>query len=425
MPSSPTMTRWSARQFDSMISSIAIGRPACANALVDSVGRAADRLLGCDLQPVLRVAMHWLHLAGLTAAESGTGVTRVAVGSLRRALQVLPLRTSDSITGAAWQDLANKVEAYECFRFAESIVNGGHARGDPDLAARVDRCMRLDRYSALWALEGLGYAAADHALEQDAGRGELRLGREVERLAPASWIPVHTGIGLSLASDVLEALDPGCSEAQLQTTLRRLIDLCRANSQGSYHLYALEALGFVSRNLHPHLLAPIDRQLQLIDIDLRTLLWHGVGRACYFAPSQLPTGPISTALELCDRDSPDERARTSSVSGLAWAVTLVNIRHPVVLESFVRLHHRRLQRSRDAVASGVASAISTWRTVHGSDRLLGAYVRTAPSSLSGAAATAWREMVQLPCSAALRGFQPGNGIEIGAGLLAPPPSGQD
>ncbi len=209
-----------------------------------------------------------------------------------------------------------------------------------------------------------------------------------------SLVALHAGLGLGLAGRVLEAIPETASGGELRRALDRFSDLCRENSREGYADVAFEALGLVARNLHPELVDRIDEELRQEDPSAADLFWHGVGRGLYFAPTQaLPLGSWSRALDKIRRESPDARARRNVLSGFAWALTLVNLRHPEVLAAFLRAHAAAVRE--DAWTHGVVAALLVWRAAAGREELLERFLSHR--------AEGWRDLVRRPCEEALGG----------------------
>ena len=86
----------------------------------------------------------------------------------------------------------------------------------------------------------------------------------------------------------------------------------------------------------------VDRGLSAIDPDIVGYFWHGVGRGLYFLPINALPCSSSTwrAVEMAHEEAPHTLGRLNALGGLAWAVTLVNIRHPAILEAFLNVMMR-------------------------------------------------------------------------------------
>jgi len=219
-------------------------------------------------------------------------------------------------------------------------------------------------------------------------------------------------MGLSLAQRALATVG---SDGDVQEALGRFVELCDDNSRDGFVGAAYEALGLVARNLYPQMVEAIDRRLAARDDDLGAHFWHGVGRAVYFAPTNFLPGRCSRRriAEALAREPPHPLAARNAVAGLAWAMALVNIRHPEILQAFLgRFVPGALDA--DAFADGVSSAIVIWHRAAPDDPDLEAFCRHRPAS-DPATAALWNEVVSEPCARALR--EDASGIRGGPGEL--------
>lgn len=254
---------------------------------------------------------------------------------------LLPMLETGTLTAARlWPgdgrgvtELSNKVEAFAGFR--EGCDTARMRRGTGET------------YRELWMREGAGYAVGERFDGGDAG---WEGGERVESL------PRHTGLGLSVASRLLT--DGTSSPSRV---IERFVALIERAVPAAARPAALENLGFGVRMLRPEHLADYDRLLGGRDPELLELFWHGAGRGLYFAPTELVPSPAGrwSALDRSLQNAPHELARRNGVAGLAWALTLVNVRHPEVVEGRLRA----LAEHREAVpwaAHGLASALIFW-----------------------------------------------------------------
>src|SRR5262249_11421336 len=173
---------------------------------------------------------------------------------------------------------------------------------------------------------------------------------------------LHAGMGLSFANRLLETIKPGSPGGRVREVLGQFVELCKENSTNGYQGAAYESLGLVARNLYPHMVRSIDQQLSAIHGDLVGYFWHGVGRAIYFAPTNFwPDGRSpDRGVEMALRVSPHEVARLNSLAGLTWALTLVNIRQPEIMQSLLKRQGRLLNED-GAFSNGLSSAIIIWQ----------------------------------------------------------------
>ena len=81
-------------------------------------------------------------------------------------------------------------------------------------------------------------------------------------------------------------------------------------------------------------------------------------------------------------------------------MTLVNIRNPVILESFLERQTDRVL-DNDAFTNGVSSSIMIWRDSAGHDPWLEKFCKFEPDAANADRVGRWEEMVRRPCRAAL------------------------
>ena len=276
----------------------------------------------------------------------------------------------------AWDEFNNKLQAFSLFKFADTVINRA-PQGHWSLPELVDRALQLGDYSSVWVIEGLGSYYADLQLKHG-GLPDHLLSDVQSRMLPAAGVlPLHTGMGLVFAESVLQAMNDATPQPVL---LDRLVALCRNNSQEGYWGAVFEALGLVARNLYPHLITSIDLHLRQNE-ELLAYFWHGIGRGLYFVPTNF--FPFHSApwraFDMCLREPPHETGRHNTVAGLAWALTLVNIRQPEIVAAFLK-HHEKDMGEGDAVANGICSAMMIWRDSSPNDRYLNALAQYQPDS---------------------------------------------
>jgi hypothetical protein len=335
-------------------------------------------------------------------AVLGEAASRQAVAAALRLMQESAEAVHAALPGEAgleWRELANKLEAFESFQQAPALV--GLAPGaEPSLEAQLRRAAALGTYRSVWTIEGLGYALAESAWAVGRAPRRLFADARLNHLPAHAVVPLHTGAGLSFAGRLL-AMDGALSSADLA----RWIAQWEENARPGYRCIAVEALGLVARNLHPHLLPGLGGLLGAIDPVLAEHLWHGAGRGLYFVPSHaVPySGAAGRALEKARREPPDEPGGRNAIAGLAWALTLVNLRQPAILAGVLRRHLGEIG-STEAFANGVASAVLVWYDIVGLDSHLDAFLAYRPEGPAQAAL--WRDLVARPCEEALQHTYP-------------------
>jgi hypothetical protein len=366
------------------------------------VTRAVEAELGGGMNMIFRIGeqlqrgaadMAWGALAGDEDAARRALKTAfdVAGGAAAAAGPLAPSREGR----LAWLELRNKLEAYNLFAYVDLAL--GLRPGDPvTLHELLERASALGPYRSVWATEGVGYFYAETA--RGAGRAALDLSAHADSLPASSLAALHAGAGLSFAASALEPLGPRCTSRELSHALEQFIALCRACSRGGYEGAAYEALGLWTRSLSPHLVTDIDRQLSEAGDEMVGYFWHGVGRALYFAPTNaLPVGGDWPAADAARGEPPHELGRVNALAGLTWALALVNVRHPEVLECFLARHGRGPEEG-DALANGFCSAFIVWRDCSPADTYLEALCEHRPADAG--AARLWERQVARPCAEA-------------------------
>lgn len=297
----------------------------------------------------------------------------------------------------AWLELQNKLETFNLFAHVDLELD--LLRKNACLREDVVRASRLGSYRSVWAIEGVGHFYAE--LDDTSGH-PLNLTTEADALPRSSLVALHSGAGLSFADRCLETITAWHTDTQVRTTLERFIALCNEKSHEAYVGAAYEALGLVTRNLHPHLLLEIDHHLAALDEELVAYFWHGVGRGIYFAPTNfLPDGKSPRrVIKQIEQESPHELARLNALSGLTWALVLVNIRHPRILEAFISDNFSKL--NRENFASALCSAAMVWCESSPEDKALTALWKHRPSD--GQIARFWNAYVSEPGSSVMNEY---------------------
>jgi hypothetical protein len=297
-----------------------------------------------------------------------------------------------------WQEFQNKLQAFYLFEHVDSALNFPPIP-NTSLNELVAAISHLDPYFAVWSAEGLGHHYADAYWERHGTPRNILCSDQSTRLPPASLIPLHAGMGLCFADRLLRFVK---SEADIPVVLQSFARLCRANSQHGYFGAAYESLGMVVRNLYPQVIDAIDRHLLQADSELASYFWHGIGRAIYFAPTHFLSGFRQT-WEGSQQEPPHSLGKANAAAGLAWALTLVNIRHPEILEDILRRHGDRLTRS-DAFSNGVCSAVMIWHDIVPADRFLSAFCQYRPAASDFKMMNLWNQHVTSACDDALRRY---------------------
>lgn len=302
----------------------------------------------------------------------------------------------------AWRELSHKLAAYDRFRAAGGMVARGAA--EAPLAEAVRAALDLEPGVAPWVVEGLAFARAEAAWAafERGGPGGFLSGPDAAGIPPAALLPLHTGLGMSLARRALDGLGSRPDDAELGRALARFTALCRAHARPEYLEAALEAVGLVARTLHPHLLERLAGAAGEVASEegLEELLRHGAGRGLYFSPAHvLPVlDPAVRALRAAWREGDDD-ARRNGVAGVAWALTLVNLHDPEVVAGVLE-GAEAAGIDRSAFAHGVASAVTLRTDVVGRDPDLDAFLAHRPACGGCHRADLWERWVRRPAEEA-------------------------
>ncbi len=375
----------------------------------DAVADAAAEQLDGALATTYRDGDRWLRElvgAAFGAVDPALDVSRQVASrtifrgsllALRRSAEVLVAALPAS-AGAGWQELRNKLEAFEHFQFAESILSPA-GRRPSGLREQVESAERYGPYLELWLAEGLGFAYAEAAWRSGEPRELLRR-PATDALPAGSLIPLHTGMGLSLARRALPEVEAPASDTAVAAALERFDRRCQDNARDGFALASYEALGLIVRQLAPEAVADVDRALAGAGERRRGAFWHGLGRGLYFVASQSLPGSTGRAVDKARREAPAGLPRANALSGLAWAVTLVNLRQPALLEAF--LDEQRFVRDEGAAAgAGIASALRLWVDAAGREATCERFLGHRPDA---GVAGDWRRLVAEPCERALAGW---------------------
>ncbi len=227
------------------------------------------------------------------------------------------------------------------------------------LGETVAKGYALGSFPALWAVEGIGHDLVESRHHRGESLTELLTSADLAGLPEGSLTMLHAGVGLGLAEIALEDLRPESSPEKIDAALQWFLKVCASASRPAYLGCALESLGLVTRHFHGHtMVLALDRRLEMMDASLRGFFWHGVGRALYFSPENMVPNLTSAwpVVAMCGRLAPHDLARENMIAGVAWAMTMVNLKQPVVLEGFLKKHGVGFGDT-DAFANGVMSAL--------------------------------------------------------------------
>jgi len=342
---------------------------------------------------------------GLTpTAYTPRGLTRTALSLMRQSAGVLAALGPRSDARSALREFQTKLEVFDLFENVDAKLR---LSGDrlPSLEDLVERVDGIDPFTAVWMMEGIGHYYCETAWELTGTPNGLLTG--VGSIPRKSLVPLHAGMGLSLANRLLARARSACrrcpTSGSLTDVLRQFVSLCKDNSSEAYLGASYEALGLIARNLYPHLVAEIDRELVQMGENLSDYFWHGVGRAIYFAPTNYVPGSARRVVELAQQEPPHELGRCNALAGASWAMVLVNLREPEVIEA-VLVQCEGIRFDTDAFAHGVSSAALIWLNTTESPAELETLCRRQPLVEHPTAAERWNTLIYRPCRRVLNQY---------------------
>jgi hypothetical protein len=313
------------------------------------------------------------------------------------------LRSAKIDSPAVFQEFSNKLYIIQLVTQVHADFGLDDPSSDRSVASLVDRAANKETFPRLWVVEGIGNYCGDHAMASATGgdpSGLLTDGAAAV-LPPWSLTMLHAGIGMSFAKSILEGLDPSSDSGTVRAALNRFVTLCRQSSRQGYAGAALESLGLATRTLYPNLVLMLDVEIPHVDADLQAYFWHGAGRAMYFDPmNMLPSSNApARAIAHLEAEAPHDLAYRNALAGLCWAITVVNMRNPEVMEAFLR-HHGGLLSQHDAFTNGVTSALMMRYDTTRDDANIDPFVHHEPGDPS--VGPWWRTLVTVPCEQALQ-----------------------
>jgi hypothetical protein len=352
-----------------------------------------------------RVATNWLFDLFNPGTWTPENIARIATIAGRQAIRTSELFLSPRVAQLAWQELRNKVEILVVVEYTDSVL-GISSNTFVPLPVRVEKSYSLPPFQALWAVEGTG----DNYTESYWKTYGPPQGLLLEKNAPVpekSLLMLHAGMGKFFTEYLLGAGTPTLvSESppsQFRAVVQRFVELARNNSRPGYLGAAIESLGLVVREFSPGMVQSIHEQLLEVAPDLIGYFWHGVGRALYFSRRYL-LPVLSTVWAGIDREVRSCPNRLDAMAGLAWAVVLLNMRQPEIVEEALRTFVRSSP-LQEGFANGVASSIIMRHdTTPEAPGLISHFCEYRPHDPQLAAL--WDRLIGQPCRAALDDYYP-------------------
>jgi hypothetical protein len=382
---------------------------------------------GCELNKNLEMLAHQaqgqLGPTAQTAFFVGDGLQRAATDAIFDALQPPTwspgnlLRASSRFfqlsarlfqllapgeAELAWRELKNKAEVFALVKNLSSILKLSDDEITP-LPDLVNKAYAMPAFEALWAVEGVGHYYADKCWSLQGTPAGLLL--DPDSSVPAkSFLMLHAGMGLCFADRLIGALTTEASPNEVKVALEQFLALCKNNSLPGYLGAAIESLGIVTRDFHPELFDIITRQVRSVLSDFAGYYWHGIGRAIYFSRKFFLPHLFSMWSEV-NVEAASEAERQSTLAGLTWAFTLVNMRHPAIVESSLRQYSAD-SAAANAVSNGVSSCIVMRSDTTPDEPWVSAFYEHVPHSRDRQLRSAWEHRVVDPGKAAVEAYYP-------------------
>jgi hypothetical protein len=325
---------------------------------------------------------------------------------LEYAIQVAGSLLSEESERPVWEELQNRMEAFGAFAYPESLLQMP-LDTDMDVLELIEKALSLDPYTAVWVTEGIGHLYARRHLQREPPLRNMLRDDQTRLFPDRALIPLHAGMGLSFAEHVLRPLSGQTTRAGWQRALTHFLELCRQNSRDGYARIAIEALGLVARTLHPDRMPLIDRILTDDDLEVLGLFWHGAGRGLYFLPVQfLPyTGSARRMVDLIRQEAPHRLGLYNMMAGFAWPLTLVNIRHPHIVETYLRGGFNRIA-EQSAFSQGIRAALLTWYDSSPDEAALRDFFQYRPDPSDPATFSFWTDQIRERGGKAIRHIYP-------------------
>lgn len=214
---------------------------------------------------------------------------------------------------------------------------GGYVdpEGRTPLEQIVERCYALGSFPALWAVEGVGKDLAEFAMKKTEKVEGLLTGPQLDAKWDKAQLMLHAGAGIGFARHYIALLAPSPSNEAVREMVIKVVDLCRANSIPGYFGAAMESLGLASRFMRdPAFCRQVGEALDQYSPDSAGYFWRGAGRCLYFHPANFVPG-ISRpcrAIDFSKVEAPSPAVREGMLAGTTWALTVVNMDTPEVME---------------------------------------------------------------------------------------------
>ena len=305
---------------------------------------------------------------------------------------------------SAWQELRNNYEVFNLVKNVSALLHVPPEGRDFDLGKLVNDAYALGAYPDLWAVEGLGHLYAMTFWGKGRPIRGILTDERASVLPSKSLTMMHAGIGLAFAQQLLHTVTPYTPADELRRVLGEFVALVDENSRPGYEGAAYESLGLVTRFWHSQMVSVVDERLREVAPRAVSYFWHGVGRSLNFNPLYFVPGLLSPWLAV-EREAPDEMALRNMMAGLAWAMTIVNVRQPQIIENFLRTQGERVARE-PGFTNGVMSTLIMGIDITPGDVYINQFLEYRPDPSDRRVAELWERFVGGPAREAVYRIHP-------------------
>ena len=280
--------------------------------------------------------------------------------------------------------------------------------GKIPLQTIVEKCYALGTFPALWAVEGAGKDLAEWHMARNSNPSRILIAPSLDPQWNKALLMLHAGVGLGFAKYYIERLPSSPSDEEVRNVVTRTVELCRNNSRPGYYGAAIESLGLVSRFMrNAAFCRRVYEVLTRTAPDSVGFFWRGVGRCLYFHPINFMPGfsRPCRAIDLCKAESPTPELVETLLSGTAWALTIVNMTHPEVME-WVLAHDADYFNGSPAFLNGVMSSVIMRYDTTPDDPLIQQFMNHQPNSRNRAIADLWRSTIYQAMETAINSIYP-------------------
>ena len=334
-------------------------------------------------------------------------ISRMTFDILEQSKDSLRVFTSAKNARLAWEELKNNYEVFNLVKNVNSLLHIPAEGKDFDLGKLIEEAYALGQYPDLWAVEGLGH---DYAMTFFPlwGKGQPVQGILTEErakfLPDKSLTMMHAGLGLAFAQQLMDRITPYGAVSDIRSVLQQFVTLVKDNSRKGYEGAAYESLGLVTRFWHSQMVNLVDQHMCEVEPEAVSYFWHGVGRAHYFLPIYFVPGLLSPWLAI-EREAPHELALLNMIAGLSWAMTIVNVRQPGIMENFLKYQGEQVARS-PAFSNGVMSSLIMGIDITPRDVYIANFLQYQPEPSDQRVVELWNKLVGRPANDAVRRVYP-------------------